>query len=203
VDLRSFTLRAPGEPAEFSFAYCGSLGGWYMTEEMVGFAREARSVLPGPVLVLTPDVELARRVGFDPTWAEVRNVTHAEVPVLLRRARASFFLIRPTPAKKASLPTKVAEALACGLPIVANAGVGHLDTFLEQRRVGVLVRSFGVSSYREAAERLNVLLGDPGTAPRCRQLAEECFGLDAAVKAYRDLYATLVIGRPTSASGTY
>jgi hypothetical protein len=191
VDVCTFTPRPREESAEFGLAYCGSLGGWYMTEEMARFACDARGVLPGRVLVLTPNVNDARQAGFSPEWADVRSVTAGEVPRWLRRARVSFFLIRPTPAKKASSPTKVAESLACGLPIIANEGIGDLHTFLEQEGVGVLIRGFSASAYREGAERMAALLRDPGTPDRCRRLAEERFSLDRAVAKYHDLYREL------------
>lgn len=196
VDVSSFRPRAPAEEPEFGLVYCGSLGGWYMTEEMVAFAREASKVVTGKVLFLTPQVEEARRAGADPGWAEVRSVRPSEVPGWLRRARASFFFIRPTPAKKASSPTKVAEALATGLPVVANRGVGDLDGILEAEGVGVLVEAFSPEAYRSAAERLAELLRDPGTAVRCRRLAETRYSLESAVAAYHELYRELCSGLP-------
>ena len=195
ADLAAFTPRPPGEEPEFGLAYCGSLGTWYMVREMAAFARVASAVVPGRVLVLTPQVEQARRAGFDPSWAEVREVPPHEVPRWLRRARALFFFIRPTPAKRASCPTKLAEALASGLPVAANRGVGDLDLVLERESVGVMVEGFSEEEYRCAADRLASLLRDVGTTARCRDLAEKRYDLDAGVAAYHELYRALVRGR--------
>lgn len=192
ADLAAFTPRPPGEQPEFGLAYCGSLGTWYMVREMAAFARVASAVVPGRVLVLTPHVEQARLAGFDPSWAEVREVPAHEVPRWLRRARALFFFIRPTPAKRASCPTKLAEALATGLPVVANRGVGDLDSVLESEGVGALVNGFTEEEYRRAAQRLADLLRDPATIARCRRLAERRYSLQAGVAAYHELYRALV-----------
>jgi glycosyltransferase involved in cell wall biosynthesis len=191
VDLATFTPRARAERADYGLVYHGSLGGWYLTREMVDFARVARHAVPGRVLFLTPQVEAARAAGADPDWAEVRAAAPGAVPDILRRARAAFFLIRPTPAKRASSPTKFAEALACGLPVAANGAAGGLDTLLESERVGALVERCDEDAYRDAARRLRALLDDPETGARCRRLAEARYSLDAAVGAYLDLYREL------------
>lgn len=201
ADLESFTPRTAGQTPEFGLAYAGSFGTWYMLEEMVAFARVAATVVPGRVLVLTPQVAEARRAGFDPSWAEVREVPAAEVPAWLRRARALFFLIRPTPAKRASCPTKLAEALATGLPVAANRGVGDLDALLEREAVGVLLDEFSDAAYRRAAARLAGLIDDAGTAARCRSLAEQRYSLEGGVAAYHELYRALAPARPASRDG--
>jgi glycosyltransferase involved in cell wall biosynthesis len=192
ADLSLFTPRASGEAAEYGLVYSGSLGTWYMADEMVAFARVAAPIVGGRTLFLTPDTDAARRAGVSDDWADLRHASPAEVPAWLRRAQASFFMIRPTPAKRASSPTKLAESLASGLPIVANRGVGDLDQVVEREGVGVLVDGFTPEAYRRAAERLRDLRRDPGTAARCRRLAETRYSLDAGVTAYHELYRVLV-----------
>lgn len=191
VDLTRFTPRPPAAPVDWGLAYHGSLGGWYLTREMVDFARVARQHVPGRVLFLTPQTDAARRAGADPTWADVQAAAPHEVPAYLRRARASFFLIQPSPSKRASSPTKFAEALACGLPVAANGASGDLDVLLEAEQVGALVPSLDAQGYLHAAERLRALCADPDTPARCRRLAETRYSLAAAVAAYHALYRDL------------
>ena len=190
VDLERFRPRDTGE-AEFGVAYVGSLGTWYMTAEMVSLAREAAQVVPGRPLFLTNQPAEARNAGATSDWAEVQSVAPGEVPGWLRRATALFFLIRPTPAKRASCPTKLGEGLASGLPILANAGVGDLDDFLEAERVGVLVRALTPEAVRDALQRLRDLLRDPETPFRCRRVAEQRYGVPVGVEAYDSLYEAL------------
>lgn len=191
VDLTKFTPPAPDASPDWGLVYHGSLGGWYLTREMVAFARVARQHVPGRVLFLTPHVDAARRAGAEPAWADVQSAASHEVPAYLQRARASFFLIQPSPSKRASSPTKFAEALACGLPVAANGASGDLDTLLEQERVGALVRDLDDARYELAAARLRRLCDDPRTGARCRRLAETRYSLQAAVAAYHALYREL------------
>src|SRR5262249_32214677 len=150
ADLSVFTPRGAEEMPEHGLVYSGSLGTWYMIREMVAFARRSRRLLPERPLFLTPQVTDARGAGSEPDWADALSADPTEVPQLLRRARAALFFIKPTPAKRASCPTKLAEALACGLPIVCNRGIGDLDEIVERENVGVLVESMSESGYDNA-----------------------------------------------------
>jgi len=161
-----------------------------MAEEMMAFARSATSAVPGPVLFLTPQPEEVMRFQ-PPEWVEVRTVEPGSVAGWLRRARALFFFIRPIPSKRASCPTKFAEGLASGLPVVCNRGIGDLDDIVEKEGVGVLVDDFSETAYGAAARRLKALLEDPGLSQRCRRLAETRYGVDLGADAYRELYVEL------------
>jgi glycosyltransferase involved in cell wall biosynthesis len=188
ADLEVFHPRDPAAIPDFLVVFAGTLGTVYMAEEMVAFARSLTAVDGGRALFLTPQVDEARRAGAGPDWADVRSATPAEVPNWLRRARALFFFLRPTSSTRAACPTKLAEALATGLPVVANPGIGDLDAILERESVGVFVREFSRAAYEEAGARLRRLLQDPETTNRCRRLAETRYSLEAGVAAYRDLY---------------
>ena len=118
----------------------------------------------------------------------------SEVPAWLRRARALLFFIRPTPAKRASCPTKLAEALACGLPVVCNRGIGDLDGLVEKENVGILVNSVSQPGNEEAIDRLACLLQDPELPARCRRLATSRYDLEAAVDTYHQLYLEICSG---------
>jgi len=192
VDLEAFRPRPSGQTAEYGLAYSGSLGGWYLTREMVAFARASVGLVPGRPLFLTPQLQEARQAGVTDDWAELRSVPPEQVPGWLARATATFFFIQESPSKRASSPTKFAESLACGLPVAANGASGDLDRILEHERVGVLVDVREPASFERQVRRLAALAADPRTAAACRELAERRYSLSAAVAAYHQLYRELV-----------
>jgi len=181
-------------PRRHGLVYSGSLGSVYMTEEIVAFARMASPLL-GRTLFLTPHVDLARRSGATASWADVKTVTPEQVPHELRTTRAAFFFCRPGPGRRASFPTKLAEALATGLPVVANRGIGDLDRILEQESVGVLVDDHTPAAHQHAIQDLSRLLADAATTGRCRRLAETRYSLAVGVSSYKELYEELARGR--------
>lgn len=193
ADVSVFTPRTAGRKPEFGLVYSGSLGTCYMAEEMMAFAQSAGSAVPGPTLFLTPQPEEVTRLGPAPEWAEIRAVEPGAVPEWLRRASALFFF-RSTPSSSASCPTKFAEGLAAGLPVICNRGIGDLDDIIEREGVGVLVDGFSDAAYSDAALRLKGLLEDPALSGRCRRLAETRYSVELGVDAYHGLYTDLVAG---------
>jgi glycosyltransferase involved in cell wall biosynthesis len=196
VDTSRFQIPAGHGASPYAAVYFGSLGTWYMVDEMVALGRALADEMGGKVLFLTPDAELAVRAGVTGDWATVRSALPEDVPGWLKQARAAFFLIRPTYAKRASCPTKLGEALATGLPVLANPGIGDVDEFLERDGVGVLLDLMDEAGYRRAARALTSLAADPATADRCRRVAEMRFGLSTGVALYRDLYAEIGVIAP-------
>ncbi len=89
-------------------------------------------------------------------------------------------------------PTRMAEILGCGLPVVANEGVGDVTQIIRAHRVGVLVRGPSESEMNAAWDELEQLLKDPDLAVRCRRAAEECFSLNAGTAAYLELYKQIL-----------
>ena len=81
------------------------------------------------------------------------------------------------------MPTKVAEFLAIGRPVVVSAGIGDLDSMLMEHGAGVILSN----NLEDDIKQLVNLLSDPQTAYRCRELAELYFSMDMAVNKYHQI----------------
>ena len=199
VDLKQFAPSEDGSRGR-SLAYIGSLGTWYLLEEMLALGREALEEIPDlNLLFLVNDEEgrLVRIFEGSPlprAQFEVRSVSHEEVPKALSGVAATFFLIAPAPSKLASAPTKFAESLALGLPVVVNRGVGDSATVVDEEEVGVVVEELTPRGYREAARRLRDRLREPGIGERCRRVAQDRYDLEKAAEAYAGLYRQILEG---------
>jgi glycosyltransferase involved in cell wall biosynthesis len=191
VDLEAFTPRPPGVPAAYGIAYSGSLGALYLAREMVDFARAFSTRTGSRALFMTPQPEVARAAGLDASWADVGAEAPAAVPARLRTARAVLFFLREYAGAAAACPTKFAEALACGLPVVCTRGIGDLDRLLAEERIGVLLDGFTPAAVAAGQDALLALLAEPDLAARCRGVAERRFGLAQGVAAYHRLYREL------------
>ena len=93
--------------------------------------------------------------------------------------------------KLGSAPTRLAEALASGIPVVANSGVGDLEDIITKNRVGVILNSHSRQDLLNAYSELNILLKDEKLSLRCRQTAESIFSLDVAISKYSEIYNSL------------
>jgi glycosyltransferase involved in cell wall biosynthesis len=190
VDLELFTPPSASAPRSYGLVYGGSLGGVTMGREIMDFARAAADVI-GPTLLVTRDTADARRLAATAPWIDVITSSPNEVPKQIRRGQAAVFFYRPGPGRVAQCPTKFAEALATGLPVVTNRGIGDLDEVIEAKRVGVLIEGHSPDAYSRAVYRLACLLKDPETQQRCRHLAESHYSVEVGASRYQELYERL------------
>jgi glycosyltransferase involved in cell wall biosynthesis len=206
VDLDRFTCGSRTSPgAGVRLVYVGSLGGRYMIEPLGHLLAALRRLEPeSTLLVLShsdhPGIERALRATAAPpeSWT-LAQVAHEEVPRHLNQADAGIFFLKGGIGAESCSPTKVGEYWACGLPVVANSGIGDVDATLLERRVGLLLDDFSAAGYERAATRLVALLRDTGLRERCRKAAEEHYALGRAVSDQLDLYrAVLAVGGAAS-----
>jgi glycosyltransferase involved in cell wall biosynthesis len=210
TDLGLFKLRerkpsaGPGARG-FRMGYVGAVGLWYLFDEALDCFGRLREIEPRARLVILNRGEHAyilerlahHRVPHE--CVELRAVEPEEVPAEMSAMDAGMFFLKPAHSKIASVPTKLGEFLACGVPCLSNTGVGDVASVLEGEGVGVSVRDFRRESLREGLHRLLVLVRDPETPRRCREAAERHFALEGGVRAYARIYEEL--GRESSGGG--
>ena len=188
-------LLAPPSGAGIVLSYLGSLGTWYLLDEMLLFFKEILLKRPGSVFVfITPDdprtvFATARRLGVAEDRLRVQRAERAEVPALLAQSDLSVFFIKPSYAKKASSPTKMGEILAVGVPVVCNAGVGDTDLLMTRHRLGALVAECTPAAYARVVSDLGEILEI--SPEMLRQTAIENFGLEKGVNLYDEVYGRL------------
>ncbi len=175
--------------------YVGKLTGVYMDREMVEFLEVARRRQPELVfLVLTqappePIVAELRRAGIDEDGVRIARAEPGEVGAYLAAANYAICFCSPALSRIASSPTKIGEYLGAGLPVVANAGIGDVDTLLAAQDVGVVIDAFESSEYERAAARMEALAADPECRYRCREVARSTHSLrEVGIPRYDALY---------------
>ncbi len=199
VDLARFRP-IPRSSSGFTLGYFGSIGTWYLLEEMMELGRVLLDEVGDSRLLFVVNSESERvrsaasAKGIPPARIEIRSVSHEEVPSAVGQADATFFLIRPAPSKVSSAATKFGESLAMGIPVMVNRGVGDSAAVVESDAVGVVVEGFTGGAYREAVSRLVALARAPGIRERCVGSAAARYDLARAVDAYASLYAG-ILGR--------
>ena len=66
----------------------------------------------------------------------LQNTEWKNIPSLLSCADIMISFIKPTFAKIASSPTKVAEGFALGIPLLSNKNIGDLDSIIKNNNLG-------------------------------------------------------------------
>jgi glycosyltransferase involved in cell wall biosynthesis len=181
--LRQVERHRRGWAGRRVLAYVGKLGTWYLVEEMAQFfavLRQEDSRFFFQVLTQSEPTPMRRALhdaGVPPEDCDIGRVEPGEVPGVLCAADAGISFIRTCYSKRSSSPTKVAEYLAAGLPVVSTRGIGDCDEILGRPNLGVVIERLDDAEYRRAAQVLLRLLDDPETPVRCRQFAEQDLSL--------------------------
>lgn len=192
---RSRVRRELGLGDEPVLVYSGSLGSWYLPGDMLDFFEASRQHIAGlRFLALTPQPQVAER-EIDRRHLRasvtVKTLPPDAVAAHLAAADIGISFIAPAPSKLASSPTKLAEYLACGLPVVTNAGVGDIQDLVAEPSC-IVLDELNPESYARAASRLRDLVQSSSRRSMARELAVRRFALDAALDAYDALYRRIV-----------
>lgn len=187
----------------FELVYAGSVVGLYRLEEMARFFVELQQRQPDALFrILThgsPKMvsEVLQRVGVSANDFEVVAVDPGDIPRQLQRARLGISFRQPAFSQIAASPTKIAEYLAAGIPVVSNAGTGDVDELLKSERVGLTVHSFDDATLAAAAAAALALASETGIEDRCRQVAASHFDLaEIGGRRYREVYRLIESSRP-------
>jgi len=199
ADLQRFQLADPAPAAPMVGGCIGTvLSGWFLIAWLRAFFEAIARVDPTVRFeLISRDEPKAILAALEPanSWINrlcIKAATPAEMPAIVQQHTASVMFFTGGLSKLGSCPTRMAEVLGCGRPVVANAGVGDVEQVIRQHRVGVLARSDGAADMEASVAELFDLLQDPQLANRCRRTAEALFSLESGTAAYRQLYAEIL-----------
>ena len=180
----------------FVLVYSGSIGGWYMTNEMAAFFATLKRQQPDTFFLwltqgersIVDEAMLAASVG--PGDYAVRSIAPADVPSWLSAGDAGIAFYLPGTSRLGTSPVKVSEYLACGLPVVVNRGVGDSEEFIQREQIGAIVQGFNSAEYSTAAGTIAEMAAAPEEIrARARDVAERLFDVRSiGVERYARLY---------------
>jgi len=199
ADLQRFQHADPAPAAPLVIGCIGTvLSGWFLIAWLRAFFEAIARVDPAAHFeLISRDEPKAILAALEPaiSWTNrlrIQAATPAEMPAIVQQHTASVMFFTGGRSKLGSCPTRMAEVLGCGRPVVANAGVGDVEQVIRQHRVGVLARSDSSADMEACVAELLALLQDPQLASRCRRTAEDFFSLEIGTAAYQQVYQQIV-----------
>ncbi len=176
-------------------SYVGSIGTWYMPGEMLDFFKILLDTEPRMrFLFITRDdsaliLEMARQKNIDPERLIIQGGARNDMPALISLSDFAIFFIKPAYSKKASSPTKQAEIMRLGIPLICNDLIGDTSYVVEKYKAGVVIREFSTPSYRSVISKL---LGSLFNIPAIQEGAKEFFDLDTGIDRYDKIYKAVL-----------
>jgi hypothetical protein len=180
---------------DFIISYLGSIGGWYLTEEMMKMCKRISDrISNAKFLFISPGEhdtisETAQRFGITAEKIIVRSAQRNEVPLLLSTSKYSIFFIKPCYSKKSSSPTKHGEIMAMGIPLITNAGVGDVADIVKKYHSGVIIENLNEEGYSLNSEMLLTANFD---SMKIRNGARDFFSLEKGVEKYQQVYDSIL-----------
>jgi len=195
VDLDRFKLKTDKNKEKIIGCLGSILNGWFNIDLLASFfATAALRDNDLQFQITTKDdhkLILNKFEKFPALYGRLRinTVSPEEVPEILKKQICSvMFYAGGQLSEIGRSPTRMAEILAVGLPVVTYAGVGDVDSIIKDNNVGVILKGCDAKQIENALDQLEKLLNDPNLDLRCRKVAEEFFSLRSGIKKYLMIY---------------
>lgn len=194
IKLENYRQNLGLQPGDFVVSYLGSIGSWYMLDEMLDLFKVLLQKSPqAKFLFITPYakvgiLEAVSAKGIPADHVYVTEAKREQVPYFLALSQYSVFFIRATYSKKSSSPTKQGEIMAMGIPLICNSGVGDTDWVVEEYHSGVVLKGFEETHYRQG---IDDLLQGNFNAADIRRGADTYFSLKQGTARYLSIYKSL------------
>lgn len=175
-----------------TISYLGSIGTWYMLDEMLLFYKRLLLFYPDArFLFITTEppqkiYDQAKTLLVPQDNIKVEKAERKEVPDKLAQSDVAIFFIKPLYSKKASSATKMGEILAMGIPIITNDKVGDHQMLFEKYQFGALINKFDDANFDFTIDRLSDTRGI--AKEKLRNAALEYYSLEKGVNLYDEVY---------------
>lgn len=179
----------------FVLSYLGSVGTWYMLEEMLHFFSHVKKKYANALFLFisNSDSRIIKDKLSDYSLKEtdvrIVQVNYSDVPKYMKASDISISFIRPVYSKIASSPTKNGETLCMGIPLLANS-IGDSKEIINNCNAGLIVEEFTPFMYDQIVQKLQTLM--TLNKEEIRRKACDVYGLRVGVKKYEAVYEELL-----------
>jgi glycosyltransferase involved in cell wall biosynthesis len=173
-------------------SYLGSVGTWYLLDEMLRLFVIIRRKYPAAhFLFVTPEkreviAEKAKLYGVSENDITVTFASRENVPGVLAASDFGISFIKTSYSKIASSPTKLGELFAMGIPVITNDKVGDVENVVKSLGGGYVLSDFSDNSLEAAAGAIPDLLN--ADRDILRNNSFEYYDLKKAVIKYVEAY---------------
>jgi glycosyltransferase involved in cell wall biosynthesis len=184
------------DPSLEYLGYVGSLGTWYLADEMLDLYNVLLQRNPTLRFLILSHDELeplrnrASALGIPQSYIVHVAAERKDVPSLMSLMSASVFFILPAYSKKASSPTKQGELMAMGVPVICNDGVGDSAAIVNRYQSGWVLSECKEEEYQKVADNWESIVSLDKAASR--KGAEDYFSLEKGVEAYHVIYESIL-----------
>lgn len=181
---------------DFILSYVGSIGTWYLLNEMVAFFRLLKQKCNhAKFLMLTPDngdyiKSVLKQHSINLNDVVIKYAPRIQLPALAYASDFNIFFIKPAFSKIASSPTKLGEMLAMGIPVICNSGVGDVAQIVTETQSGFCIDDFSETTFNRVIDKMLTYKNIDREA--IRNKAQRIYDLQHGIKSYLKVYNQLM-----------
>jgi glycosyltransferase involved in cell wall biosynthesis len=180
---------------DYVAVYSGSLGALYLIEETIQVFKKIKEEIRSSKLLILSKISkeqlkpFLERNDIDEKAILIRWSNRVDMPVYLGLSKVALCFINASFSKIASSPTKLAEYLAMGLPVIVNAGIGDDDEIIKGSGSGAVLNSFTETEINRAIAAVQNITLPSLNSVNC---AEKYYDLRVGINKYLAIYDSIL-----------
>ena len=176
---------------KYILTYSGSIGSWYNFDQILDFFSKFNSINVNSRLIILTQSEINLN-NLNIPLNLIGNITfmstiRSEIPNIVGISDVTLCFIKKSFSKKFSSPTKVAESLACGIPVVYTEGIGDLNKDMKEMNLGFELNSENFINTKHLLRIINFQIDKE----QIRINSFKKYSLENAVNKYINIYKSL------------
>jgi len=206
ADYEDFRRRPPAEltrvPAgvrarlagKLVLAVIGSINRSYLVDETLDLARRVMARRPDAHLLILSGQQQEYEdrlvaIGVDTARVTQAKADHDAMPQWMSLLDWCLLLLNPaSPAKRASVPTKLAELFASGVRPAQFGCNAEVSEWVRRAGSGFVLPSVEAGALEDAARRIAEWQGDAASLARAREITAAHFSLQTGLERYDGLW---------------
>jgi glycosyltransferase involved in cell wall biosynthesis len=193
--LRRAVRKELGIEDKLTFVFAGSIRAYQSIEVLLDFFRELQGKHPQlHLLLITPQCTEAEQFldkSLSPGTYTIRSSDHDKMVHWLNAADAGLLLRESNAVNQVAAPTKFAEYVMCGLPVVMTAGIGDFSELARKERLGIVLGENRWQEELNAQWDELALLVAPIQREHIARLGKQMFNNEHFAQSLTSLYLTL------------
>ena len=196
INVKEIRSKIGFEKSDFVISYVGSIGTWYMLDEMLEFFKLLQvKKQNSKFLFITKDnpkliLEKVKSKKINVQSVKIQSSSREMVPTYISASNFSVFFILPVFSKKASCPTKMGEIMNLGIPVICNNGVGDVEEIMNQCMPELLVEKF---SKKEFNRIIDHIINDYKIEKnKIIKVSHKYFSLSIGTEKYSSIYSQIL-----------
>ncbi len=172
------------QPDDIVLAYSGSIAGWQSFPELYKYLGPFLKESTGhKIIFLAKEEENITRLENEFPGQVIRKwVSHHEVPVVLSACDLGILIREQSVTNQVASPTKFAEYLSAGLPVLISDHVGDYSDFVRKHHCGTIANGQGIPK---------LTTSDYHTREKMIELVKKNFTKEAQKDQYKELISHL------------